>query len=313
MHKQPLDVEAATKTYRLLVTSMPPANQYLLLYILDLLAVFARKSELNRMPASSEWPSIGTGAFPAHCSCADLAVIFQPGIFSHPSHLQDANEHKIAVEVLEFLIEHQDHFVIGLTPPPPTNVDASELTSVSIANQMQGVPDVAELSDSDEELGVLTMHEGGGAKLNRRSTTAGGDGSSGAKKKLFRRRRGGAGTPAGATTEPATETSSLDETDDIKPSTPKGEIRELGLGQSPMVKVAGGLRRSRTVPSRRAEKEDKGDQRSVSSGKPRSKGSQTDKTAVGASDPTAAAVVHPDPGLPTPPPSKLLAAEEHKG
>lgn len=55
MHKQPLDVEAATKTYRLLVTSMPPANQYLLLYILDLLAVFARKSELNRMPASSEW------------------------------------------------------------------------------------------------------------------------------------------------------------------------------------------------------------------------------------------------------------------
>lgn len=55
MHKQPLDVEAATKTYRLLVKSMPPANQYLLLYVLDLLAVFARKSDVNRMPASSKW------------------------------------------------------------------------------------------------------------------------------------------------------------------------------------------------------------------------------------------------------------------
>lgn len=54
MHKQPLDVEAAIKTYRLLVKSMPPANQYLLLYVLDLLAVFARKSNVNRMPASSE-------------------------------------------------------------------------------------------------------------------------------------------------------------------------------------------------------------------------------------------------------------------
>lgn len=55
MIKKPLDVEAATKTYRLLITSMPPANQYLLLYVLDLLAVFARKSDVNRMPASSEY------------------------------------------------------------------------------------------------------------------------------------------------------------------------------------------------------------------------------------------------------------------
>jgi hypothetical protein len=55
MHKQPLDVEAATKTYKLLISSMPPSNRYLLLYVLDLLAVFARKSETNLMPASSEW------------------------------------------------------------------------------------------------------------------------------------------------------------------------------------------------------------------------------------------------------------------
>lgn len=59
MHKQPLDVEAATKTYRLLITSMPPSNRYLLLYVLDLLAVFARKSDVNLMPASSEQNETG--------------------------------------------------------------------------------------------------------------------------------------------------------------------------------------------------------------------------------------------------------------
>jgi hypothetical protein len=46
---------------------MPPINQYLLLYVLDLLSVFARKSDKNLMNASSEssyrpvlnqiWPS----------------------------------------------------------------------------------------------------------------------------------------------------------------------------------------------------------------------------------------------------------------
>lgn len=54
MVKDPLDLEAATRTYRLLITSCPPANQYLLLYVLDLLAVFARKCETNLMTPSSE-------------------------------------------------------------------------------------------------------------------------------------------------------------------------------------------------------------------------------------------------------------------
>ncbi|CAO1624052.1 unnamed protein product [Sympodiomycopsis kandeliae] len=113
MLKKPFDIHSAIKTYRLLIISSPPANQYLLLYVLDLLAVFARASEKNRMPASN------------------LAVIFQPGIFSHPSHLSDSSEHKIAVEVLEFLIEHQDHFVLGLSQPPAPDTTAKDLTIVS--------------------------------------------------------------------------------------------------------------------------------------------------------------------------------------
>lgn len=54
MIKEPFDVNAAIRTYRLMITSSPPANQYLLLYVLDLLAVFARASNKNLMPASSE-------------------------------------------------------------------------------------------------------------------------------------------------------------------------------------------------------------------------------------------------------------------
>ncbi|PWN28150.1 Rho GTPase activation protein [Jaminaea rosea] len=192
MIKEPFDVNAAIKTYRLLITSSPPANQYLLLYVLDLLAVFARAADKNLMPASN------------------LAVIFQPGMFSHPTHLSSADEHKIAVQVLEFLIEHQDHFVLGLSPPPPANVSPADLTAVS-----QPVPDSEvyfEPSDSDEDLGELEAHEGGGAKLARsgsarasakagsskqsRRLSAGAMGGA-AGRKLFGRRSGKGAVPEG--------------------------------------------------------------------------------------------------------------------
>lgn len=40
-------------TYKRLIRSLPRANQYLLLYVLDLLSVFARKSDKNLMTAKS--------------------------------------------------------------------------------------------------------------------------------------------------------------------------------------------------------------------------------------------------------------------
>ena len=50
-------------TYKRLIRSMPRANQYLLLYVLDLLSVFARKSDKNLMTAKSTYslPSLGFG------------------------------------------------------------------------------------------------------------------------------------------------------------------------------------------------------------------------------------------------------------
>ncbi|PWW78306.1 RhoGAP-domain-containing protein [Tuber magnatum] len=90
------EVLVAIKSYQRLISELPPLNQQLLLYILDLLAVFASKAELNLMNASN------------------LAAIFQPGLISHPSHDMAPGEYKLSQEVLVFLITHQDHFLLGM-------------------------------------------------------------------------------------------------------------------------------------------------------------------------------------------------------
>ncbi|KAF6845459.1 rho GTPase activator [Colletotrichum musicola] len=90
------DHEAAIAQYQKLITQLPPLNRQLLLYILDLLAVFAAKSEENRMNSQN------------------LAAIFQPGMLSHPQHAMAPEEYRLNQHVLIFLIENQDHFLIGM-------------------------------------------------------------------------------------------------------------------------------------------------------------------------------------------------------
>src|SRR3546814_18945860 len=68
----------------------------LLLYILDLLAVFAAKLDENRMNSQN------------------LAAIFQPGMLSHPAHAMAPEDNSLNQSVLIFLIENQDHFLIGM-------------------------------------------------------------------------------------------------------------------------------------------------------------------------------------------------------
>lgn len=53
--KEPFNHDEVVATYKKLITQMPRANQYLLLYVLDLLSVFARKSDKNLMTASSKY------------------------------------------------------------------------------------------------------------------------------------------------------------------------------------------------------------------------------------------------------------------
>lgn len=41
-------------------------------------------------------------------------MIFQPGLISHPTHQMAPEEHALSRSVLEFLIEHQDSFMLGM-------------------------------------------------------------------------------------------------------------------------------------------------------------------------------------------------------
>ncbi|KAH9953403.1 Rho GTPase activation protein [Russula dissimulans] len=97
---RPYDREEVIATYKRLIHSMPHVNQYLFLYVLDLLSVFARKSEKTLVTPQ------------------DLAVIFSPGLMSHPSHELSPTEHKLSEDVLGFLIAHQDWFMLDTAPPP---------------------------------------------------------------------------------------------------------------------------------------------------------------------------------------------------
>lgn len=98
--KKPFNQEEAIGAYKRLIGQLPLANQYLLLYVLDLLTVFDKKSEKNMMPA------------------ANLAVIFRPAVLNHPAHEMSHEHHKLSQEVLEFLIKHQDWFMLDIPPPP---------------------------------------------------------------------------------------------------------------------------------------------------------------------------------------------------
>ncbi|KAG2017651.1 rho GTPase activator, variant 2 [Coprinopsis cinerea AmutBmut pab1-1] len=99
--KEPYNQDEVIAKYKSLIRQMPRGNQYLLLYVLDLLSVFARKSDINLMTATN------------------LAVIFRPGLLSHPEHEMVPQEHALSQKVLEFLIAHQDWFMLDVPPPPP--------------------------------------------------------------------------------------------------------------------------------------------------------------------------------------------------
>jgi GTPase-activating protein SAC7 len=90
------DAHIRVQHYQKLIAKLTKENQHLLLYILDLLAVFSSKSVQNLMPSKN------------------LASIFQPGILSHPQHDMEPEQYKLSQEVLEFLIDYQNYFLISL-------------------------------------------------------------------------------------------------------------------------------------------------------------------------------------------------------
>ncbi|KAI8628643.1 RhoGAP-domain-containing protein [Xylariaceae sp. FL1651] len=122
------ELEAIAK-YQQLIKELPPLNRQLLLYILDLLAVFAAKADENRMTAQN------------------LAAIFQPGMLSHPQHAMAPEEYRLNQCVIIFLIEHQDNFLIGMQ-----GTGADEQTKKEIE---KGTPKIVTPSTPNRKTGVV--------------------------------------------------------------------------------------------------------------------------------------------------------------
>ncbi|KAK2072468.1 hypothetical protein P8C59_006820 [Phyllachora maydis] len=123
------DIQTAIARYQQLIKELPPLNRQLLLYLLDLLAVFAAKADQNRMNSQN------------------LAAIFQPGILSHPSHSMAPEEYRLNQCVLIFLIENQDHFLIGMQG---TAADAKTVEAVQQGTPVLNEPSFNEASDIDQ-------------------------------------------------------------------------------------------------------------------------------------------------------------------
>ena len=140
--------ENAILTYQRLITELPPLNRQLLLYILDLLAVFASKSDLNRMTS------------------ANLAAIFQPGLLSHPQHDMAPDEYRLSQDVLIFLIENQDSFLIGMSG---TAADEKTVREVQ-AGQQASTPRATQAglgrSSSNASAGADSLRKFGGIRRN---------------------------------------------------------------------------------------------------------------------------------------------------
>lgn len=90
----------AIRKYQEQFALLPPYLRQLLLYLLDLLAVFASKSESNNLTAER------------------LATIFQPAILSPvragEEFVEESAYRKLSRAILTYLIKHQESFLVGM-------------------------------------------------------------------------------------------------------------------------------------------------------------------------------------------------------
>lgn len=102
----------------------------------------------------------------------NLAAIFQPGLLSHPQHDMAPAEYRLSQDVIVFLIENQDHFLIGMR-----GTAADEKTVQDVQN---GTPPVSAPSTpnpnrsmnsvgrtaSNASAGADSLRRGGGIRRN---------------------------------------------------------------------------------------------------------------------------------------------------
>lgn len=196
----------AIRGYQALITEIPPLNRQLLLYILDLLAVFASKSDFNKM------------------TTANLSAIFQPGLLSHPQHDMAPEEYRLSQDVLIFLIENQDHFLIGMqgTAADPETVRAVQ--SGATSSKSPSTPTtptrsrtVVGRTSSNASAGAESVRKWGGPRRNLSVSS-----------KHSRQSEIGPAAVAAAPTSPSTPTSGVQRSNTV-PSRRGGS----GAGRSP--------------------------------------------------------------------------------
>ncbi|KLJ13548.1 hypothetical protein EMPG_11506 [Blastomyces silverae] len=154
--EEPFDHAKAVVTYQQLIKELPPLNRQLLLYILDLLTVFASKSEVNRMTA------------------ANLAAIFQPGLLSHPAHDMAPKEYKLSQDVLIFLIENQDNFLFGMTGTAADAqtvkaMQAGNATNNTLSNLRRSTSNASGKADSTRKIDALRRNVSVSSKHSKNS------------------------------------------------------------------------------------------------------------------------------------------------
>ncbi|KAH7309930.1 Rho GTPase activation protein [Rhexocercosporidium sp. MPI-PUGE-AT-0058] len=126
--------------FQQLIISLPSLNRQLLLYLLDLLAVFASQADKNRMTSQR------------------IVAAFQPALLSRPVSEMSASGHILAANAMVFLVENQDHFLIGMR-----GAGASDSNDKEPAKTPVGVP--ARIA-RHTSLNVPEGPDGGGTELN---------------------------------------------------------------------------------------------------------------------------------------------------
>ncbi|KAI9362199.1 Rho GTPase activation protein [Pilaira anomala] len=98
-------LEVKIHAFQDLIEQLPTPNQYILIYLLDMLCLFSTCSDNTKMDLSS------------------LATVFAPAILSDPNDPMNPTRYKEAQRVLEFLIKHQDKFSLPGSSSLKPNTD----------------------------------------------------------------------------------------------------------------------------------------------------------------------------------------------
>ncbi|KAG0000809.1 hypothetical protein BGZ79_005439 [Entomortierella chlamydospora] len=109
VHRNLTDDDEKIAAYQDLISKLPPPHSCLLMYLLDLLSLFAHHSDENLMDSKN------------------LASVFQPGVLSHPDHSMSPGEYMTSAAVLKFLIDHQSSFTM---PKPNIDDDDEEMVNL---------------------------------------------------------------------------------------------------------------------------------------------------------------------------------------